>query len=85
MCLGVPGRLIEIWQEAGTTMARADFAGEERRVCLAYLPDLAVGDHVMAHMGFALTKIDADTAAATIDLMREYGVLVGETTQEGAA
>ncbi|EMF57068.1 hydrogenase assembly chaperone HypC/HupF [Streptomyces bottropensis ATCC 25435] len=66
-------------------MARADFAGEERRVCLAYLPDLAVGDHVMAHMGFALTKVDAETAAATIDLMREYGVLVGETAPEGAA
>jgi hydrogenase expression/formation protein HypC len=85
MCLGVPGRLVEIWQEAGTRMARADFAGEERRVCLAYLPDLVVGEYVMAHMGFALTKVDEETAASTIAIMRQYGVLFDESPEGSPA
>ena len=76
MCLGIPGRILERWEEAsGAPMARVDFAGEEQRICLAYLPDLAVGDYLIAHMGYALTKVDEQTARSTTELMREYGVL----------
>ncbi|MHB1615310.1 MAG: HypC/HybG/HupF family hydrogenase formation chaperone [Actinomycetes bacterium] len=85
MCLGIPGRIIETWQEAGTTMARADFAGEQRRICLAYLPDVVAGDHVMVHMGFALTTVDAETADSTLALMREYGVLASVAPTEDSA
>ena len=56
-------------------MALVDFAGETRKTCLAYLPDLDVGDHLIAHLGFAITKVDAETARTTTELMREYGVL----------
>ncbi|MGH3811038.1 MAG: HypC/HybG/HupF family hydrogenase formation chaperone, partial [Pseudonocardiaceae bacterium] len=45
MCLGIPSRISEVWDEGGTRMAHVDAAGETRRVCLAYLPDLAVGDY----------------------------------------
>lgn len=75
MCLGIPGKIIEVWEENGTTMAHADFAGEIRKVCLAYLPDLVVGDHILAHAGFALTRLDEKEARATLDLMREYAIL----------
>jgi hydrogenase expression/formation protein HypC len=76
MCLGVPGRIVRIWQRAdGALMAQADFVGVARDVCLAYLPDLLVGDHVIVHMGFALTRVDERTARETIATMREYGVL----------
>ena len=75
MCLGIPGKIVEVWAENGTTMARADFAGEVRKVCLAYLPGLAVGDHILAHAGFALTRLDEQEARATLDLMREYAIL----------
>lgn len=76
MCLGVPGRIVRIWKRAdGALMAQADFVGVTREVCLAYLPDLVVGDHVIVHMGFALTRVDEDAARATIETMREYGVL----------
>ncbi|WP_432840249.1 HypC/HybG/HupF family hydrogenase formation chaperone [Dactylosporangium sp. CA-092794] len=75
MCLGVPGRIVEVWQEGGAPMATVDFAGERRRICLAYLPDLGPGDYVIAHMGFALTRVDEQTARSTVELMREYGVL----------
>lgn len=85
MCLGVPGRIEEIWEEGGARMARVEFVGEQRRICLAYLPDTAVGDHVIAHLGFAVTKVDAETAASTIALMREFGVLDDEPTPGSAA
>lgn len=76
MCLGVPGRITETFtRDDGAPMARADFAGETREVCLAYLPDLRAGDFVITHMGYALTRLDEADAAETIRTMKEYGVL----------
>jgi hydrogenase expression/formation protein HypC len=78
MCLGIPGRIVEVWHEDGAAMAAVDFDGERRRICLAYLPDLGPGDYVIAHLGFAVTRVDEESAHATIALMREYGVLPAE-------
>ncbi len=75
MCLGIPGRIVATYHDGAAPMARVDFAGQERSVCLAYLPDLGVGDYVVAHLGYALTRIDEATAAETLELMRDYGVL----------
>jgi hydrogenase expression/formation protein HypC len=76
MCLGIPGRITEVYtSEDGAPMAHADFAGEMRRICLAYLPGLTVGDYVIVHMGYALTRLDEADAAQTLATMREYGVL----------
>lgn len=75
MCLGVPGRITEVWSEGGKLMAHATFVGETRRVCLNYLPELAVGDYIIVHAGFALTKLDVGEAAKTVEMMREYGVI----------
>jgi hydrogenase expression/formation protein HypC len=75
MCLGIPGRITEVWEEGGAPMADADFAGARRRICLAYLPDLAVGDYVITHMGYALTKISESDALVTLGMMRSCGVL----------
>jgi len=75
MCLGIPGRIVEVWYSDGAPMAHADFDGRVRQVCLAYLPDLTIGDYVITHMGYALTRIDEADAAATLAMMREYGVL----------
>jgi hydrogenase expression/formation protein HypC len=75
MCLGIPGRIVEIWDEpSGARMARVEFPGEVRRLCLAYLPDLAIGDYTIAHAGFALSLIDEESALATLATMAEYGV-----------
>jgi hydrogenase expression/formation protein HypC len=88
MCLGIPGRIIEVWDEdSGARMARAQFpesgsGPDVRRICLACLPELAVGAYVIVHAGFALTEVDEKTAMETIATMTEYGVLgdgVGST------
>ncbi|MBW0118270.1 HypC/HybG/HupF family hydrogenase formation chaperone [Pseudonocardia abyssalis] len=84
MCLGVPGRIAEIWDEpSGARMAHVEFPGsaesgpEVRRLCLAYLPDLRIGDYTIAHAGFALTRIDEDSARVTLATMVDYGILDG--------
>ncbi len=80
MCLGIPGRVVEIWDEpSGARMAHVEFAdpaggAETRRLCLAYLPDLAIGEYTIAHAGFALSRIDEASALVTIATMAEYGV-----------
>lgn len=75
MCLGVPGRIERIWTEDGALVAEADFVGERRRVCLDYLPDLEVGDHVIVHAGYALTKLTPEGAAETVRMMVDLGLL----------
>lgn len=75
MCLGIPGRITEIWDAAdGGRFARVAFGDELKTACLAYLPDLAVGDYTIVHAGFALTRIDEASAMLTLQTMREYGV-----------
>lgn len=78
MCLGVPGKVVEIWEERGTRMATVDFGGVTKSVCLAYLPDIVVGDYTIIHVGFAITKLDEASALETLKLFDELGVLDGE-------
>jgi hydrogenase expression/formation protein HypC len=79
MCLGIPGRVAEIWDaESGARMARVEFPEEEKTLCLAYLPDLQIGEYTIAHAGFALTRITEESAKATLATMAEYGVFGDE-------
>jgi hydrogenase expression/formation protein HypC len=76
MCLGIPGRIERIWDESnGARMAAVDFAGEVRDVCLAYLPQLQVGEYCIAHLGFAITAVPAETVPQVLATMAEYGAL----------
>jgi len=56
-------------------MAEADFIGERRRVCLNYLPDLVVGDHVIVHAGYAITRMTEESARETVRMMVDLGLL----------
>jgi hydrogenase expression/formation protein HypC len=79
MCLGIPGRITEIWDEPdGGRFAKIAFGDQSRTACLAYLPDLTVGDYTIVHAGFALTRIDEESAMVTLNTMREYGVFGAE-------
>ena len=84
MCLGVPGQVTEVWEANGTRFARADFGGVTKEICLAYVPDVVVGDYTIVHVGFALTKLDEKSALETLELFRSVGLLdeelgVGQT------
>lgn len=75
MCLGVPGKVVEVREERGTRMAKVDFGGVVKDVCLAYVPDVGVGDYTIVHVGFALTKLDEASALETLELFRSAGLL----------
>jgi len=75
MCLGIPGKVIDIWEESGTRMATADFGGTTKTVCLAYLPDMAIGEYTIVHAGFALTRLDEVSANETLQMFAELGFL----------
>ena len=72
MCLGVPGKVIEITEEqAGVRMGKVSFGGITKSVCLAYVPEAAVGDYVVVHVGFAISKVDEQEAAQVFEYLRE--------------
>lgn len=75
MCLGIPGRIVEIYDAGGVLMGKADFAGIVKEVCLAYVPEIAVGDYTIVHVGFAITKLDEASAQESLRLFAELGVL----------
>jgi hydrogenase expression/formation protein HypC len=75
MCLGIPGRIVEIGPEGLMRMGKVDFGGIVREVCLAYVPEAGVGDYVIVHIGFAISQLDEEEAHETLKLMAEMGIL----------
>lgn len=78
MCLGIPGKITQVTDDALLRMGKVDFGGVAREVCLAYVPDANVGDYVVVHVGFAISQIDPEAARQTFVLMKEAGILEEE-------
>ena len=78
MCLAVPGRVLNIEERDGTRMAAVDFGGVVKDVCLEYLPDLQVGEYAIVHVGFALQRLDEESAKKTLELFENLGMLQEE-------
>jgi len=70
MCLAVPGRVVEIRAQDATRMAKVDFGGVVKDVCVDYVPDIQVGDYAVVHLGFALQRLDEESALETLELLR---------------
>jgi hydrogenase expression/formation protein HypC len=62
MCLGIPGKVTEVYQEHDVLMGKVDFGGVFKRVCLEHTPDAEPGKYVIVHVGFSLQVIDEDEA-----------------------
>jgi hydrogenase expression/formation protein HypC len=75
MCLAIPGRVVEFHQTDGVRMSKVDFGGVTREACLAYLPEAEVGDFVLVHAGFAISRVNPEEAARTLRLLGEMGEL----------
>ncbi len=76
MCLGVPGKVLEIEENPlGMHMGKVSFGGIVKDVCLAYTPDVEVGEYVIVHVGFALNKIDHEEAMQVFEYLKEIGEL----------
>lgn len=71
MCLGVPGKIIEIYQNNDLSMGKIDFGGVIREACLAYVPEAKIGDYALIHVGFALNLISEKEAQETLELLQQ--------------
>lgn len=78
MCLAIPGKVIQIDDSHGMRMGKADFGGIVRDVCLAYVPEAQVGDYVIVHTGFAISRVDEADAQETLRLLAEMGLVMEE-------
>ncbi len=71
MCLAVPGKVLEINKSVDPVMAKVSFGGIEKQICLDWLPEVTVGDYVLVHVGFAISKLDEGEAMKTLQLLDE--------------
>ena len=78
MCLAVPGRVESVQEDGPVRMGKVDFGGVVKEVCLAYVPDVEVGDYTIVHVGFAISKVDEASALETLRMYREMGALEEE-------
>ena len=80
MCLAIPGKVIEITEENGIQMGRIDYAGTVNTACLAYVPEVKIGQYVIVHAGFALSIVDEEEARKTLEL---FGEVAEQAAREG--
>ena len=71
MCLGIPAKVIELYEANGMKMARVDFGGALKEACMEYLPEVKVGDYTIVHVGFGLSILDEQEALETMELLRQ--------------
>ena len=76
MCLGIPGQVLEVWGEQTLFTGRVDFGGAVKEVCLAYVPEVRVGEYVVVHVGFAISRIDEAEARRTLEVLAQMGDLL---------
>jgi len=82
MCLAIPGRVEEISVENDLRVGRVNFGGVVKRVCLDYVPEIEVGDYAIVHVGFAISRVDPESAEKTLAVFRQMGMLDEELADE---
>ena len=78
MCLGVPGKVIEKYEAGGLPMGKVDFGGVVREACLAYVPEVEIGEYTLIHVGFAISILSEKEAMETLEILNEIGLLAEE-------
>jgi hydrogenase expression/formation protein HypC len=82
VCLAIPGKILEIQESGQMRAARVQFGGIVRQVSLDFVPEAGLGDYVMVHVGFAISRVDSVEAERTYKLLQEMGALEAELATE---
>lgn len=82
MCLAIPGKVVGTFARDGMQMARVQFGGITREACLAYVPEARIGEYVLVHVGFAISRVDEDEAQRTYQALAELDQLSELETPE---
>ncbi len=85
MCLAIPGKVVSIDESNGLRSGRVQFGGIIRQASLDFVPEVQVGDYVMVHVGYAISRVDAAEAERTYQLLEEMGALEAELPPEGSS
>lgn len=84
MCLAIPGKIVSVKEANGLRSARVQFGGIVRQASLDFVPEADVGDYVMVHVGYAISRVDAAEAERTYQLLEEMGSLEAELPPESS-
>ena len=82
MCLGVPGKIVDVFEKNGLKMAKVDFGGIFREACLNYVPEAQVGEYCVIHVGFAISLLSETEAMETLDLLQQISNIEEELGPE---
>jgi len=85
MCLAIPGKVVSVEQSNGLRVGRVQFGGIIRQASLDFVPEAEVGDYVMVHVGYAISRVDEAEAQRTYELLEEMGALEAELPPEGSS
>ncbi len=85
MCLGIPAKIIETYEQDALKMGKVDFGGVVKQVCLEYVPEAKVGDYCLIHVGFAISLMDEEEAQETLKLLGEIAAIEDELASEAGA
>ena len=85
MCLGIPGKVTEVYQKDDLPMGKVDFGGISKEICLAYTPEVQIDDYVLVHVGFAISQIDEAEAEEIFSYLQQIGEAAAEEEAEEAA
>jgi len=78
MCLAIPGKIVSSDVSNGIRVGRVQFGGITRETCLEFVPEASVGDYVIVHVGFAISRVDREEAERSYELLESMGLLAGE-------
>ena len=78
MCLAIPGKILSTEKRDSSRVARVQFGGIVREVCMDFVPEAVVGEYVMVHVGFAISRVDAEEAERSFELLQAIGALEEE-------
>ena len=84
MCLAIPGKVLDLEQVGESRLARVEFGGITRKVSLDLVPEAGVGDYVIDHVGFAISKVDEEEAHRTLELLEQMSALQDDEPAEAA-
>jgi hydrogenase expression/formation protein HypC len=84
MCLAIPGKIVSVEERDGSRTGRVQFGGIVKQVCLDFVPEAALDDYVLVHVGFALTVVDREEAEKNLALLESMGMLADELPPEPA-
>jgi hydrogenase expression/formation protein HypC len=72
MCLAIPGKIVELYEENGLQMGKLDYSGSINKACLAYVPEAKIGEYVIVHAGFAISVLDEEEAQKSLETWDEF-------------